>query len=147
MSSSKIHILMIDDDPMMLRLFGGQFAKKGVEMIYAHDGQEGREVARRLQPDLILLDYRMPVWDGMQTAKQLKSEKETAQIPIIFLTNEDVSQEGQKYWQEVGAEGYIHKGSPFKDIFAQVKQVLKSHGKEMMEGEQPKPSGSYPGSQ
>ena len=64
----KIHILIVDDDPVMRRLFGGKLVMLGYEVLYANDGNEGRETARRFHPDLILMDERMPVMDGFEAA-------------------------------------------------------------------------------
>ena len=120
----KIHILMIDDDPLMRRLFGAQLVKEGYEIIYAIDGNEGREMARRLQPNLILIDYRMPVMNGLEAAGRMKEEEETKKIPIIMLTNEDFSLEDQKALKEIGVSEYVHKGDDFKVLAESVKKVL-----------------------
>lgn len=131
-------MLLIDDDPIMLQLFGGQFVQKGFEVIYAHDGAEGWEVARRLKPDIILCDYRMPNMDGMETAEHLKNDsEETKKIPLIMLTSEDFSLEAQKALREIGVDAYVHKARLFPEIMENVKAVLKKYGKEY---EEPKPT-------
>lgn len=131
-----IHMLLIDDDAIMLQLFGGNFAQKGFEMIYAHDGAEGWEVARRVKPDIILCDYRMPYMDGLETAEHLKTDSvETKKIPLIMLSSEDFSLEVQKALKEIGVDDYIHKGLPFKQILERVKTVLAKYG---IEYEEPK---------
>ncbi len=122
--SDKIHILMIDDDSLMRRLFGAQLVKEGYEVIYAIDGNEGREVARRLQPNLILMDYRLPVMNGLEAASRMKEENETKHIPIIMLTNEDLSLEDQKALKELGVDAYVHKGDDFKTLVESIKKVL-----------------------
>jgi len=120
----KIHILMIDDDPVMRRLFGGWLTILGYEIIYASDGNEGRETARRLQPDLILIDERMPVMDGIEASTRMKSEDLTKNIPIILFTNEDLSLEAQKLVKDIGIDAYIHKSSEFNAIKKIIKEVL-----------------------
>ena len=124
MTEQKIHILLVDDDPLMLRLFGARFAEAGYEVLPAHDGNEGREMARRLHPDLIMLDMRMPVMDGLETLSRMKAEEPTQDIPVILFTNEDLSIEAQKSAQELGASGYIHKGDVFENILKKVQEVL-----------------------
>lgn len=118
------HILLVDDDSDILRIFCGWLSHEGFEMLTAHDGNEGRETARRLQPELILLDVNMPVQDGYKTLQYLKHEKETAHIPVIFLTNEDFSIEAQKVWKEMGASGYIPKSESHEVILKKIKEVL-----------------------
>lgn len=123
----KIHLLLIDDDEIMLQLFGGQLVRKGFEVIYAHDGAEGWELARRIKPEIILCDYRMPSMDGLETASHIKGEDDTKHIPLIMLTSEDFSPEAQKMLKDIGVDDYLHKGLAFKDILARVKVVLAKY--------------------
>jgi len=121
---AKKHILIIDDDYMLRRLFGGVLASAGFDVIYAASGDEGRETARRLQPDLILLDIRMPGNDGYTIARRLRQEKQTKDIPVVFLTNEDLSQEAEKAAKEVFVHDYIHKSIDLNEFVAKVKNIL-----------------------
>ncbi len=123
---NKIHILLADDDLSTRRLFGGQLVELGYETFYAKDGDECREMARRMQPDIILLDYNMPKMNGMDIAERIKSESETAHIPIIILTNEDISVEGVKALKEFGVNAYVHKGEDFQVIADTIKKSLDS---------------------
>ncbi len=120
------HILIIDDDPAMRRLFGGKLAEIGFEVLYGRDGDEGREIARRFQPDLILLDMRMPKTDGLEIARRLHGERQTAGIPIVFLTNEDLSMEAEKYFKELLVRGYIHKSIDLDEFAKRVQEFLEA---------------------
>lgn len=124
-TSKKIHILMIDDDATMRRMFGGWLVTLGYEVIYAPDGNEGREIARRLQPDLVLMDERMPIMDGIETSSRMKTEEETKNIPIILFTNEDLSIEAEKLIKEIGVDAYIHKSADFSEIKKLIKDTLE----------------------
>lgn len=126
-----IHILIVDDDTAILRLFSAQLAKAGFEVLPAHDGNEGREMARRFQPDLILLDVHMPVMDGYKTLSYLKHDEETKHIPVIFLTNEDFSIEAQKAWKEIGLDDYVPKASAAEEILTHVNLVLTRYGHQL----------------
>ncbi len=126
MSAQKNHILMIDDDAAIQRLFGAKFATAGFEVMYAHDGHSGREMARRFQPDIILLDIRMPGTDGFTIARLLKNEPQTKNIPIIFLTNEDFTKEAEKAAKEVWAADYIHKSVDLNELVKRVQGVLQN---------------------
>ncbi len=83
---SKI-ILIIDDEEDVREI-----AQMGLEMagdwqvITAHSGQEGLNIAENSQPEVILLDLMMPEWDGKETLKQLKANQNTADIPVILMT-------------------------------------------------------------
>ncbi|MBI4457713.1 response regulator [Candidatus Uhrbacteria bacterium] len=119
----RTHILMVDDDPDIRRIFGGYMAEMGLEIYYAHDGNRGREAARRLKPDLILMDVAMPVMDGMEAALRLKTEDVTKDIPIVMLTNFDLSIEAQQRLREFGVNTYLHKSVSMDEF----RQTLKKH--------------------
>ncbi len=120
------HVLLIDDDTTLLRLFGGYLEKGGFQVIYAHDGNEGREMARRLQPDIILLDLTLPVLDGDEVSRMLKNEDLTKDIPLIILTNADVSQEAQMLFKERGAADYLHKSVQEDELIQRVNAVISA---------------------
>lgn len=126
MDSIPKHILIVDNDPMTRRLFGALLARAGFEVLYAKDGNEGREMARRLQPDLVLLDLNMPVMDGWETADRIKNEPGsiTAHIPVVFLTSEDLSIEAQKSAKELGVIEYMQKGISNEEFIERVKKIL-----------------------
>lgn len=120
----KKKILTIDDDPLFQRLIGGRLSKVGYDALYAHSGQEGRDMARRLKPDLILIDIHMPGdEDGFQTALRLRQEEETKSIPISLMSSADLSLETQKTAKELGVE-YMHKGMEEADFLKRVKAML-----------------------
>lgn len=126
MGEKDAHILLVDDDPLFRRHFGARLASSDFAVVYAADGNEGREMARRLHPDLILLDLEMPVMNGIDAARRMKSESETKDIPIILLTNSDLSPEAQKIAKELGIADYLPKGLDTKEIIGRIKQVLEN---------------------
>jgi len=123
----KIHILIIDDDETMRRLYGSLLGLAGYEVLYAENGLLGREAARRLHPDLILLDLSMPGEDGYQTAKRILKEPNSpaSDIPIALLSNADLPIEAQQWMKEIGIVDYIHKGINNEEFIARVKNILK----------------------
>jgi len=118
------HILLIDDDDALLRLFGGYLEKAGFEIIYAHDGDAGREMARRLQPDIILLDLGLPGMDGYELSALLKKEELTKNIPLIVLTSADISKEAEILFRQRGVADYIHKSVESEELIERVRKVL-----------------------
>lgn len=123
-NKNPIHILIIDEDPQMRRLFGGKLALENFEILYAKDGLEGREMARRFLPNLILLDLNIPEVNGIELAERLKNEQETKDIPIVFLTNSDLTLESQKAAKEMGISDYIQKGVDLDEFVVRVKKAL-----------------------
>ena len=131
------HVLMIDNDPISRRLFGSLLGKAGYEVLYANTGEEGREMARRLHPDLILLDINMPGGDdGFKTADRIKNEPNSpaANIPIAFLSNADLPIEAQKWMIEFGVTEYIQKGVSNEEFIARVKKILDTTQKTEIPG-------------
>lgn len=121
------HILLVDDDPLLRRMFGGKLATAGYNIIYATNGPDGREVARRMKPDLILMDINMPGYEnGMATANRLKTEEPTKNIPIIMLTNVDTSFDGEIKMKEIAADDYIHKSIELNDFIDRINNFLDS---------------------
>jgi len=124
--AAKPHILFVDDDYLTRRLYASILSASGFEVIHAKDGAEGREMARRFRPDLILLDMLMPVMSGVEAANRLKSEKKTADIPIVLFTNADLTVEAQRWMNDIGVEAYIPKAVGNDVFVARIKAVLES---------------------
>jgi CheY-like chemotaxis protein len=80
-------ILVVEDDPTVLRLYQNAFSLEGFEVDIAHDGEEGLAKAKSLHPSLILLDVMMPKMNGLEVLDHLKSDPDTQPIPVIMLTN------------------------------------------------------------
>lgn len=119
--------LVIDDDPNVLTILDEALQSAEVKVIKANSGQDGLDLARRLRPDLIILDLLMPRVNGFEVMETLKSEKETGAIPIIILTIMDLSP-GEKARLGEKAVDIFEKGVVSKEAFvAQVRQVLGLH--------------------
>ncbi|PIR97488.1 MAG: hypothetical protein COT91_01195 [Candidatus Doudnabacteria bacterium CG10_big_fil_rev_8_21_14_0_10_41_10] len=131
---SKHHILLIDDDPVIQRLMGAKLSKAGYEVLYANDSPTGREIARRLQPALILLDIRMPNEDGFAVARRLHEEEPTKDIPIIFLTNEDLSREGEQWAKEKWVVDYFHKSIDPDEFIERIQKIVQPKRAGVKEG-------------
>lgn len=96
-------ILIVEDDPLMSRIYHKAFIAEGFEVELAHDGQEGLDKARTVNPTLILLDVMMPKLNGMQTLESIKNDPNIKMIPVIMLTN----LEGQKDAEDAIARGAL----------------------------------------
>ena len=82
-----VHVLVIDDDHLMLKLI--EMALKqlgGVVFQYAQNGRHGAEAAWADPPDVILLDFDLPVMDGLDTLRQLRANARTARTPVVAVT-------------------------------------------------------------
>ena len=84
-----IIILIVDDDPLNLKLLKGTFLQEGYQVIMAMNGQEARQLVIEEPPDIILLDIMMPGENGFEVIKRLKEDSRSLSIPVIFLTAVD----------------------------------------------------------
>ena len=118
-------ILVADDDPLSIKLLNFRLRSVGHEVIFAVNGGEALEIATREKPDLVLLDIMMPVMNGFQVLRKLKSQEETKNIPVIMLTSK-VQEKDVVFGLEAGAEDYITKPFSFAELNARVNHVLTS---------------------
>ena len=116
-------ILVADDDPLSIKLLNFRLRSVGHEVIFAVNGGEALEVATREKPDLVLLDIMMPVMNGFQVLRKLKSQEETKNIPVIMLTSK-VQEKDVVFGLEAGAEDYITKPFSFAELNARVNRAL-----------------------
>ena len=86
MGSARRKILIVDDEPELVRALTLRLTSAGYETLSASDGLAATELALSEQPDLILLDIGLPLGDGYQVATTLRLAHRTAHIPIVFLT-------------------------------------------------------------
>jgi PAS domain S-box-containing protein len=98
-------VLVIDDDPMVADLLRRSLSKDGFRVEHAYNGEEGIRLAHQLRPDAITLDVMMPQMDGWEVMTRLKSDRHTADIPVIMLTIVDDKKTGYA----LGATEYLTK--------------------------------------
>lgn len=116
-------ILIVDDDAGIRRLLSKFLEREGFTVVLAEDGLEGVEVAKKEQPDLIVLDVVMPRMDGLTAARLIKFYKPLSEVPILFLTAKDASKEIELA-QEVRAECYITKPFDVRQVISEIKGLL-----------------------
>jgi len=116
-------ILIVDDTPGNLHLLSRILIKRGYRVREANDGKTALEAAQTLLPDLILLDIMMPDMDGYSVCDRLKSERKTAEIPVIFLSALDDVFDKVKAFKAGGVD-YITKPFQFQEVLARVQNQL-----------------------
>ncbi|MEM8570108.1 MAG: PleD family two-component system response regulator [Pseudomonadota bacterium] len=117
-------VLVVDDVATNRLLLRAKLCAAYYDVFTAENGTQGLEMARREQPDMILLDVLMPDMDGYAVCRELKSAPETAHIPVIMVTSLDTPEERIK-GLEAGADDFLSK--PFHDLalFARVRNLLR----------------------
>jgi CheY-like chemotaxis protein/MinD-like ATPase involved in chromosome partitioning or flagellar assembly len=116
-------ILIVDDDMDSLKLVGLMLQKQGYEIIAANNGASGIEKATSGQPDLIILDIMMPDISGYEVARRLRSNPETAAIPILMFTAKTMVDDKVAGF-EAGADDYITKPTHPAELVSRIKAAL-----------------------
>ena len=127
MDEKKI-ILMIDNEKEFSSLIKSFLEEScNCEMRIARDGYNGIRMAKKIKPDLMLLDVLMPAMNGFYILKQLKEDKETASIPVVMITAvQDI--EARLISDNLHCEGCLIKPVKLEDLRFKINKVLKSKG-------------------
>ncbi|MGA7240007.1 MAG: response regulator [Bryobacteraceae bacterium] len=120
-------ILIVEDNELNRDMLTRRLERRGYEMLSASDGAQGLELARRALPDLILMDMSLPVMDGWEATKHLKSAPETAAIPIVALTAHAMNGDRERAL-EAGCDDYDTKPVEFQRLVLKIEALLS--GKE-----------------
>jgi two-component system phosphate regulon response regulator PhoB len=121
-------ILAVDDEEDILELLDYNLSKEGFRVLRVTSGEKALELARTERPDLIVLDLMLPGLDGLAVCKHLKSERETADIPIVMLTAKG-EEADIVLGLEMGAEDYVTKPFSPRVLAARVRAVLRRRSK------------------
>ncbi|HZY10446.1 MAG TPA: response regulator transcription factor, partial [Bacteroidota bacterium] len=116
-------ILVVDDETDIVELLKYNLQKEGYSVLTARNGKQALHQAGHI-PNLILLDIMMPELDGIEVLKQLKKEKKTFSIPVIFLTAKGTDID-EVLGLELGADDYIVKPISIPKLIARIKNVLR----------------------
>jgi CheY-like chemotaxis protein len=120
-------ILIVEDDPLMSRMYQKIFKFEGYDVDFAVDGEEGFEKIKTEKPTLVLLDIMMPKMNGLQVLDKLKMDPELKAIPVIMLTNLAGTQDAEAALAK-GAVKYIIKSEyEPKQIVNMVKEILAGY--------------------
>jgi len=117
------HILIIDDDPEVLKTLGNRLEHEGYRVTTADSGALGIERTRRHKPDLIILDIMMPSTDGYEVLKAVRMEKATKEIPVLILTAK-LSNMSQVLGFDIGADDYVTKPFDSAVLLARMRRLL-----------------------
>jgi len=115
-------ILVVDDEEDILKEVTFILRKKGFEVLCAADGKEALEIATQQNPDLILLDLFLPIFDGTVVGKRLKTSDAFKHIPIILLTASADNIEEKR--DECMADDYILKPFDYKELLEKLSKFL-----------------------
>ena len=118
-------ILLVEDNEMNRDMLSRRLLRKGYEVVIAVDGQQGVDLAQSSAPDLILMDMSLPVIDGWEATRQLKSMDRMKAVPIIALTAHAMSGDREKAL-EAGCNDYDTKPIELPRLLGKIEALLGS---------------------
>lgn len=116
-------ILLVEDHEINRDMLSRRLIRSGYEVIIAIDGEQGIQLAKNQMPDLILMDMSLPVIDGWEATTQLKSNPDTAHIPIIALTAHAMAGDREKAIS-AGCDDYDTKPIDFANLIEKIQKLL-----------------------
>jgi two-component system cell cycle response regulator DivK len=126
-------ILLVEDNEMNRDMLSRRLQRKGYQVVLALDGQSGVEMAQTQGPDLVLMDMSLPVLDGWEATRRLKTDAATRHIPVVALTAHAMSSDREKAL-EAGCDDYDIKPVDLPRLLAKIEVLLKG-GKMASAGE------------
>ena len=118
-------VLIVEDNELNMKLFHDLLEAHGVETVQARDGKNVLALAREHQPDLILMDIRLPYEDGYGALKKIRASERFKSVPIIAVTAE-ASQEQMKKAKDSGFDGFLGKPLDPDRFPDQIRRILNS---------------------
>jgi two-component system, cell cycle response regulator DivK len=117
-------ILVVEDQEDNRQILRDLLGSAGFRMIEAHDGAQAVTVARSERPDLILMDIQLPLVDGYEATRGIKSDPELNHIPVIAVTSYALSGDEERA-REAGCDAYVAKPYSTRHLLAKIGQFLE----------------------
>ena len=121
MSDVRRRILLVDDEPSIIKMIGKGLEVEGFDVLVAVDGEDGLEKATTQHPDLIVLDLMLPKLNGYEVCSRLKQDERYRHIPIVIFTGKG---EDDQLSRECGADAYLTKGVGRVALIQKLKELL-----------------------
>lgn len=118
---SGARVLIIEDEVRIVEVLTWYLQKEQCEVLAAHDGETGLQLARTAAPDVILLDLMLPGLDGLEVCRRLRAE---SRVPILMLTARDAETD-KILGLETGADDYVTKPFSSRELVARLKALLR----------------------
>jgi DNA-binding response OmpR family regulator len=117
-------ILIVDDDPWILRMVSTLLEKRGYAIFTAADGEEALGRAEEVRPDLVVTDVMMPKMDGWELVRELRARPHLALVPVLFLTALNGEEDRLRGFR-LGADDFLPKPFRFEELDLRVQNALK----------------------
>ena len=116
-------VLLVEDNEMNRDMLSRRLIRRGFQVVFAMDGQQGVDLARSEQPDIILMDMSLPVIDGWEATRRVKADDATRSVPVIGLTAHAMAGDREKAI-EAGCDDYDTKPVELERLIGKMEKLL-----------------------
>jgi len=125
MNAEQAYLLLVEDDPDILRLLNTTLTFKGYRVVTARNGKEGLEAIQKERPATVIADIMMPKLDGFGLVHRMRINPETRDIPVVFITATYVAPEDREFALNIGATRFIQKPVDLEKFLVTVAELLE----------------------
>jgi DNA-binding response OmpR family regulator len=125
MNTGSGYLLIVEDDPDILKLLDTTLTFSGYRVITTRNGKEGLEVIKRERPAIVIADIMMPKLDGFGLVHRIRINPETRDIPVVFITATYVAAEDKEFALNIGATRFIQKPVDLEKLLDMIKELTK----------------------
>jgi len=118
-------VLLVEDNELNRDMLSRRLMRRGFDVIFAADGQEGVDLAKSEHPDIILMDMSLPVIDGWEATRRVKADDATRNVPVIGLTAHAMAGDREKAI-EVGCDDYDSKPIEFDRLVEKMEKLINA---------------------
>ena len=133
MDATSGYLLIVEDDPDILKLIKTTLAFRGYRVVTAYNGREGLDAIQRERPALVIADIMMPKLDGFGLVHRLRINPETRAIPVIFITATFLSREDKDFALDIGVTFFLQKPLDMEMFLETIASLLQRAENEVME--------------
>ena len=116
-------VLLVEDNEMNRDMLSRRLIRRGFQVVFAMDGQQGVDLARSEQPDIILMDMSLPVIDGWEATRRVKADDATRRVPVIGLTAHAMAGDREKAI-EAGCDDYDTKPVELDRLIGKIERLI-----------------------
>lgn len=118
-------VLVVDDEPSVVKVVVFRLKKAGYEVISANDGESALKILKENKPDLILLDIALPDIDGYEVCARIKADETTKSIPIIFFSaSTSMIMNKDDILKKYGVQGYLNKPFETEELIKSISDII-----------------------
>jgi two-component system, cell cycle response regulator DivK len=117
-------VLLVEDNDMNRDMLSRRLTRRGLQVVCAVDGRQGVDLARSENPDVILMDMSLPVMDGWEATRRIKSDSATRNVPVIGLSSHAMSGDREKAI-EAGCDDYDTKPVELDRLVGKIEHLLR----------------------